>query len=269
MGDGAESTASAKAVIFNYKGFANYLGHIQLALYSLSVIFGLLTAIPLGSLLRAFDGRCVLFAELVWGNKVIWPWRELSCDFVLYFTIAGPIGYAALIALFTAVLILPRYTKENKDKVGDVMDFNKNFILRGFNPVFTGVNCLLAFLQLCAAGIVTGGTNVFCVELLESMKEEGVELSGCYDAQSRVRWDRITVEGGRSDGVRGQNFYTLLVMTCVCSWFLFVVWALLALLNIVRRCSCTCATAEEKQKPDKLARLAASRGTMTPGGMNA
>lgn len=73
---------------------------------------------------RRFHGKCILYAQLVWDQKHIWPWGEASCDFLLYMNLAINIIYATLMILFILVLILPKYDEErriNQTKLGFVI----------------------------------------------------------------------------------------------------------------------------------------------------
>ena len=60
---------------------------------------------------RNFDGRCILFAQVVWDGMTIYPWAESTCDFVLYHCLGANMIYAVMMGLFTLFAVLPRTQK--------------------------------------------------------------------------------------------------------------------------------------------------------------
>jgi hypothetical protein len=240
----------------------NPLGLAQAILYLLSVIWAFFVCVPMGITLRNFDGRCIMYAELVWGNTQIWPWSETSCDFTLYFTIAACMVYAIFMAIFTLLAILPRTTKD-PDRYGLIQSHNSRFLIKATNPVLLIINLAISALCLCSAVIITVGFARFCRDL-----ETKLDIGTCYDAQA-IDWANLRIVGGMHKGVRGDSFHICLTIATIGAWALFIVWILQLCLNFSLVCiGCSCAKAEEKQKMSNSMYRAQQRSRMTtPGNM--
>jgi hypothetical protein len=139
---------------------------VQLILYFAAAFLGFFVTIPIGIVLRNFQGSCILFAQVInWRPAIIWPWSETSCDYVLYMNLAINIFYAFFIGCAT-LLIAYKCNKRYVHKIGKLHEWQIGYILTALNPVFLIVNSLIACLEVCGAAVVTAGTVEFCANTL-------------------------------------------------------------------------------------------------------
>ena len=61
---------------------------------------------------RRFTGSCILYAQVVWDQKTIWPWSESSCDFEIYMNLAVNVIFPTLMILFILLFLSPRYDED-------------------------------------------------------------------------------------------------------------------------------------------------------------
>jgi hypothetical protein len=255
---------------------------LQLILYFSASILGFFVTIPIGIVLRNFQGSCILFAQVVqWGTAIIFPWSETSCDFVLYVNLAINIFYATFMGALTLFMKIRR-TARNPDKIGLLQDWHVSFVLAGLNPVFLFVNSLIVVMEISGASIMTAGLTKFCNYTLEYAKSVPMGANGTspyiptscagLDARWNYQWSQLRIVRGATRGVQGENFFGCLTLATIASWLLFIVWVAQLALNIAMSCRvCSCEIAEEKRKPDQSMIIAQRRSRLatpiaTPGG---
>lgn len=269
--------------------FGSWVGPLQAIAYFTSTLISFFVVIPIGTLLRDFQGSCILYAEIVWDGKTIFPYSEPSCDFVLYFNVACTLLYSFLMGIYATCAAVPRrfpFASKHYQMLKDLEVHDENFKLRGTNPVFLVINGILAAAVLSNAIIVAVGFRRTCAWMVEDAVDKyGEELESCNAAKD-LPWDEFRIiRGADHIGVRGQNMYPKLMMASVASLLLVLVWLFQLILSFSQlKCFdyCSCDVAEEKQKPDKAyviasrrSRLATPIGTpghrtpghMTPGDM--
>jgi hypothetical protein len=306
----------------------------QLILYFVAAGLGFFVTIPIGIVLRNFQGSCILFAQVLdWRPAIIWPWSETSCDYILYLNLAVNIFYATFMGC-AMLLVGYKCDRRYARKTGKLSDWQIGYILDALNPVFLIVNILVWALEVCSAAVLTAGIADFCKNALGYLRTAAMStpstttplpldalisstttqsscslvyttyddilndtvtytvnapcsttplfttttmsvgvVSSCVQLQSwDAWWASMRIVRGRDHGLYGANFYSCLVLACVASYLLLMIWFTQMVLNIFMMCRvCTCDIAEEKRKEDRTVLIAQRRSrlatpSVTPGG---
>jgi hypothetical protein len=161
------STTNAKMVAVGCLPDGNVVIWFQTVLYFLASIFGFFVCIPMGILLRNFQGSCILFAQILdWRPAVIWPWSETACDYVLFMNLAVNIFYATFMG-FVSLLIAYKYKIGRSKNLTKLHNWHVAYILQALNPLFLIINILIFVLEVCSVSVVVAGTTSFCKYVFE------------------------------------------------------------------------------------------------------
>ncbi|RUS80547.1 hypothetical protein EGW08_011687 [Elysia chlorotica] len=189
----------------------------QALIFFVTVIFGLVVAVPLGMTVVQFDGHCVLYADFQWENSTFATY-ELSDQIVCNFPVLTFVFTSILYSLGVGLYFLYAACRSNDPNVGFQM-WIMPFLL---------INALILIILFICCCIISVGIKTTCDHILNSRKE-GNTLKTCSDAATDFDWNK-----GKNSDINATHFYSFTKTSEAAGWMTFLIWVVQMALGILR-----------------------------------
>ncbi|XP_071487750.1 transmembrane protein 179B-like [Diadema antillarum] len=179
---------------------------MEISLLLVAFLAGITAAIAIGIVRDDFRGDCLIYAQVQYDTpnsfSVHANGTAPKCDFALAAqVIISLLGF--LYALYKIIVF-----------------FTRRFDIPALRLIILPVYCIMCFISLIEACLVTVGFTFFCKQLTQTpIRSIEVECSRFQNAQWNV--------------YQGKNFYVRLNLACIGSWISFACWLILVPMSIM------------------------------------
>ncbi|XP_011670325.1 transmembrane protein 179B-like [Strongylocentrotus purpuratus] len=178
----------------------------EISLLLVAFLAGITAAIAIGIVRDDFRGDCLIYAQVQYDTpnsfSVHANGTGPKCDFALSVQVI-----ISLIAFLYALYKL-------------VVFFTKRFDIPAFRLIILPVYCIMCFLALIEACLVTVGFTYFCKQLTQTPVRSIVVQCARFQ---QAHWNIY----------QGRNFYVRLNLACIGSWISFTCWLILVPMSIM------------------------------------